>query len=65
MQLMNIKGGNMQDYKRYNSTVKTVQDACMAINNGYHMNEGDIEALAYAISDLSHILEHYSKELVK
>lgn len=30
-----------------------------------YMAEGDIEALAYAISDLSHILEHYSKELVR
>lgn len=54
-----------KDYGRYNSTIKTVQDACIAMNNGYHQSGGDIEALAYAISDLSAILEHYSKELVK
>jgi hypothetical protein len=54
-----------QDYKRYNSTVKTVQDACIAMNNGYHMSSGDIEALAYAISDLASILEHYSKQLTE
>ena len=54
-----------QDYKRYNSTVKTVQDACMAINNGYHMATGDIEALTYAISDLASILEYYSKQLME
>jgi hypothetical protein len=54
-----------QDYQRYNSTVKTVQDACMAMNNDYHMADGDIKALAYAISDLSHILEHYSSKLTE
>ena len=54
-----------QDYRRYNSTVKTVQAACMAMNNDYHMADGDIEALAYAIRDLSHILEHYSSKLTE
>jgi hypothetical protein len=54
-----------QDYQRYNSTVKTVQDACIAMNNGYHMAIGDIEALTYAISDLTGILEHYSKQLTE
>jgi len=54
-----------QDYRRYNSTIKTVQDACIAMNNGYHMASGDIEALTYAISDLASILEHYSKQLTE
>lgn len=54
-----------QDYKRYNSTVKTVQQSCIAMNNGYYMSDGDIEALAYAISDLSHILEYYSSKLTE
>lgn len=54
-----------QDYQRYNSTVKTVQEACIAMNNGYHMADGDIEALAYAISDLASILEHYSSKLTE
>jgi len=54
-----------QDYQRYNSTVETVQDACIAMNNGYHMASGDIEALTYAISDLTGILEHYSKQLTE
>lgn len=53
-----------QDYKRYNSTVKTVQVACVAMNNDYHMADGDIEALAYAISDLAQILEYYNSKVL-
>lgn len=42
----------MTDYKKYNSTVKTVQIACEQSADGYHLSEGDLRALKYAIDDL-------------
>lgn len=42
----------MKDYKQYNSTVKSVQIACEQSAGGYHLSEGDINALKYAIEDL-------------
>lgn len=42
----------MKDYKQYNSTVKSVQVACEQLANGYHVSEGDLRALKYAIEDL-------------
>lgn len=42
----------MTDYKQYNSTVKSVQVACEQVNGGYHLSEGDLRALNYALQDL-------------
>jgi len=42
----------MTDYKQYNSTVKSVTVACEQSAGGYHLEEGDLRALKYAIDDL-------------
>lgn len=41
-----------KDYKQYSSTVKSVQVACEQSAHGYHVSEGDLRALKYAIEDL-------------
>ena len=42
----------MIDYKQYNSTVKSVLVACEQASRGYHLSEGDLNALSNAIYDL-------------
>lgn len=41
-----------EDLKQYKSTVKSVFVACEQSANGYHVSEGDLRALKYAIEDL-------------
>lgn len=42
----------MKDYKQYNSTVKSVQVACEQASGDYHLSDGDLQALKYALDDL-------------
>lgn len=51
------------DFGRYNSTVKTVVDACQQAKNDWHMSDGDLQALEYAIEDLQAILKHYKENI--
>lgn len=49
------------DFKKYNSTVKSVLLACQQAANGYHLSDQDIKALKQAIEDLNNIVGTYSK----